>query len=70
MGLNVEFCGVRFDTMTNSQKKRFYDDFFEAINGFIGRPAVAGIEDKMKIALKGFYEKYNLIDENIQFVWR
>jgi len=70
MNLNVEFVGVDFSAMSENQKKRFYDDFFEGVGDFVGRPMLAGTEDAIRAALRNFSEKYNLTDGNIQFVWQ
>lgn len=56
--------------MSEYQKNKVMDEFDSIVSPFSYNMVTGGIEHSIRNALRPFLEKYNLTDEDIEFVWQ
>ena len=70
MDLTINFLRVFTQSMSIDQKNKVMDEFNSIVSPFSYSMVTGGIEHSIRNALRHFLEKYNLTDEDIEFVWQ
>lgn len=70
MDLTINFLKNFTQSMSIDQKNRVMDEFESIVRPFSYTMVTGGIEHSIRNALHPFLEKYNLTDEDIEFVWQ
>ena len=70
MDLTINFLKNFTQGMSEYQKDTVMDEFESIVSKFSNCMVTGGIEYSIRNALRPFLEKYNLTDEDIEFVWQ
>lgn len=70
MDLTINFLKDFTQGMSEYQKNIAMDEFDSIVSQFSYKMVTGGIEYSIRNALRPFLEKYNLTDEDIEFVWQ
>lgn len=70
MDLTINFLKDFTQGMSEYQKNIVMDEFDSIVSPFSYNMVTGGIEYSIRNALCPFLEKYNLTDEDIEFVWQ
>lgn len=70
MDLTINFLKDFTQGMGEYQKNKVMDEFDSIVSPFSYNMVTGGIEYSIRNALRPFLEKYNLTDEDIEFVWQ
>ena len=70
MDLTINFLKDFTQGMSGYQKNIAMDEFDSIVSQFSYKMVTGGIEYSIRNALRPFLEKYNLTDEDIEFVWQ
>lgn len=70
MDLTINFLKDFTKGMSEYQKNKVMDEFDSIVSPFSYNMVTGGIEYSIRNALRPFLEKYNLTDEDIEFVWQ
>lgn len=70
MDLTINFLKDFTQGMSEYQKNKVMNGFDSIVSPFSYNMVTGGIEYSIRNALRPFLEKYNLTDEDIEFVWQ
>ncbi|MBO6252822.1 MAG: hypothetical protein J6O49_04100 [Bacteroidaceae bacterium] len=70
MDLTINFLKDFTQGMSEYQKNTVMDEFESIVSKFSNCMVTGGVEYSIRNALRPFLEKYNLTNEDIEFVWQ